>query len=67
MAVDPARCPLCSGPNGCVYASEAAAHGGRCWCEDVSIAPDVLASIPIEQVGRACVCPSCVGGPAPGA
>ncbi len=52
------RCPLCGGPNGCVPA----ATGGfdsPCWCRDVTFAPGLLAKVPADQAGRACVCRKC--------
>jgi len=55
------RCPLCGGPNGC-----AAAAAGRfdvaCWCTSVHIPVEVIARIPAEQRGRACICLNCAIG-----
>lgn len=52
------RCPLCGGPNGC-----AAAAAGRfdvaCWCREVRFDAALLARVPVEQQGRACVCRAC--------
>jgi hypothetical protein len=55
IAVDPARCPLCHGPNHCAIVS-----GRRvCWCFAIKILPDVLERVPAEARERACVCERC--------
>src|SRR5262245_47289909 len=56
---DPARCPLCGGPNDCRLCTSAA-YKGPCWCESVNIPPDLLACVPAEARNRACVCRDCV-------
>lgn len=53
--VDPDRCPLCGEPNRC-----AAESGERCWCFDVEVSSRLLAAVPDEARGRACVCRACV-------
>jgi hypothetical protein len=65
-AVDPAVCPLCGEPNRC----GAAAGAASCWCFTATIPDRVLAELPAEAVGVACVCARCVvagGGEAPDA
>lgn len=57
-------CPLCGGPNLCA----AAATGDfsvRCWCQDVAFPPELLAKLPDDQRGTACLCPTCAGVAAP--
>lgn len=59
---DPARCPLCGGPNGC--AMEAARAGGQpqpppCWCTQATFAPALLARVPEDARRRACICAAC--------
>jgi hypothetical protein len=63
MIVDPARCPLCREPNDC----QLAAGRTTCWCFETPVPPDVLARVPLEAQGVACVCKRCAGPPDDGA
>ena len=58
-------CPLCGGPNHC-----AAAACGRldvdCWCHDARFTPALLAQVPPESQGSACVCACCAAAACPG-
>ena len=56
--VDPARCPLCSGENGCGMV----AGNASCWCFSAQIPAEVLARIPPAAQGVACICESCASG-----
>ena len=58
-AVDPARCPLCGRPNDCRLCT-AAAYKGPCWCESVTMPPELLVRVPAEARNRACICRACV-------
>ncbi|MFM7100822.1 MAG: cysteine-rich CWC family protein [Verrucomicrobiota bacterium] len=53
------RCPLCGRANGCRMAG-GGAWKGPCWCEVVEMPDALLARIPEEARGRACVCHACV-------
>lgn len=55
--VDPARCPLCGQPNACGALAD---PQGRCWCVDARIDAALRAGVPVEAVGRACICAACV-------
>jgi hypothetical protein len=55
-----AVCPLCGGPNEC----GAAANQATCWCFTVVIPGHVVARVPDDQRGRACVCARCAAAPA---
>jgi len=58
--VDPARCPLCGGPNGCATLQRpAGAAPVACWCAQASFSPDLLARVPPQARGRACICAAC--------
>ncbi|MDO9158849.1 MAG: cysteine-rich CWC family protein [Burkholderiaceae bacterium] len=58
----PTACPLCGQPNLC--AMELARltgvpEAGPCWCTRVSFAPDLLARVPAQAQGKACICEAC--------
>lgn len=59
--VDPCRCPLCGQPNAC--ANEIARATGQaqppCWCTTVAFPPELLARVPPEAQGQACICAAC--------
>ncbi|WP_028240516.1 cysteine-rich CWC family protein [Stutzerimonas azotifigens] len=57
----PTRCPLCGQPNVCGQ-TEGSEAAERCWCFDVTIAPQALAQIPPAQRGKACLCRRCATG-----
>ena len=54
-AIDPSRCPLCGESNAC----QVAAGCATCWCFDTPVPAAVLARIPAEAQGVACVCKRC--------
>jgi hypothetical protein len=56
-APDPARCPLCGGPNQCAMAAGSADE--PCWCTRVTFTAQALEAIPPPLRGVACVCPAC--------
>lgn len=58
------RCPLCGADNQCAPA-RCGSFEVECWCRTVQIAPQVLAQIPEQQRGLACLCPRCAAGLAP--
>lgn len=59
---DPGRCPLCGGDNRC--AMEIQRETGEpqppCWCSSQSFGPELLARLPREAEGKACICAACV-------
>jgi hypothetical protein len=58
-AAPPDRCPLCGGPNHCRL-SAPVPDGGACWCLNTEVPEALLARVPPDQRGRACLCPNCV-------
>ena len=60
-SIDPSACPLCGGLNRC--AMEVARETGRapeaCWCTGVDFSADLLARVPAEARGLACICENC--------
>src|SRR5437764_21496 len=65
---DPARCPLCAGPNRCAMEVERASGEAQaaCWCTRATFSPDLLAQVPATARGQACLCAACAGQPSPG-
>jgi len=61
-AVDPALCPLCGQPNACALAASPGAVPAECWCASRRFASALLARIPPESAGRACICSRCQRG-----
>jgi hypothetical protein len=59
--VDPLRCPLCGDVNAC----QVAAGRSKCWCFEMTVPVDVLARVPLDAQGVACVCRRCAGGVEP--
>lgn len=59
IPVDSTVCPLCKQPNACRLA-EAASCDEACWCKTERFGPALLARVPNEQRGRACICRPCV-------
>ncbi|MEM1350356.1 MAG: cysteine-rich CWC family protein [Myxococcota bacterium] len=57
-ALDPKRCPLCHEPNECGLA----AGKSKCWCFTQHVPEEVLARVPPEARGVACVCALCASG-----
>jgi hypothetical protein len=56
--IDPSRCPLCGRGNDCAMA--AGRIGEPCWCTKVTVTTAVLARIPADRRGVACICAACV-------
>lgn len=52
------RCPLCGGPNGCAPA-RVGSFDAPCWCCTVTFSADLLARVPPELAGKACICQTC--------
>ncbi|MEW6695450.1 Cysteine-rich CWC [Tepidimonas thermarum] len=59
--VNPTRCPLCGGANGCAMEQERLTGQAQapCWCTRVAFAAEVLDRIPPHARGLACVCARC--------
>ncbi|MFK7604595.1 MULTISPECIES: cysteine-rich CWC family protein [unclassified Pseudomonas] len=56
--ISPSLCPVCGARNDCALASpELAAH--PCWCYNVSINPERLKALRVEQLDLTCLCPRC--------
>lgn len=59
--VDPARCPLCGGPNACAMETQRRTGQAQppCWCTRVTFSATTLARVPPEARNRACLCDRC--------
>lgn len=51
------RCPLCGGDNLC--GMEVDGGASMCWCQGVAFTPELLARVPEEARGQACICRKC--------
>ncbi|MFO1268959.1 MAG: cysteine-rich CWC family protein [Rubrivivax sp.] len=52
------RCPLCGRPNECA-AARTASFDASCWCQDATFGAELLARVPADLAGRACICRAC--------
>jgi hypothetical protein len=55
---NPAHCPLCGEPNQCAMVADPEA--ADCWCRSEKFPRDLLARVPTNAIGRACICQRCV-------
>ncbi len=60
-ALDPTRCPLCGAINQCAMEVERETGDKQspCWCTQIDFSKDLLARLPEESVGLACICQAC--------
>ncbi len=60
---DPTRCPLCGARNACAMELERSTGQpqGPCWCTQATFDADLLARVPPQAQGKACLCPACAG------
>jgi hypothetical protein len=58
---DPTRCPLCGKPNRCAMEveRETGVKQSPCWCTEVKFEAALLASLPQQARGTACICAAC--------
>lgn len=63
-APDPTRCPLCGADNRCAMEIERATGEPQppCWCTTQRFPSDLLARLPSEAAGKACICANCLSG-----
>ncbi|MDP3226406.1 MAG: cysteine-rich CWC family protein [Acidovorax sp.] len=62
---DSSLCPVCHRPNGCAMA--AGLPPQSCWCMNVMVSGEVLATLSANEVGVRCICKQCgVDADAPG-
>ena len=52
------HCPLCGGANRCAVA-ECGSFDTPCWCERTSFRAELIARVPHDQQGTACICAAC--------
>jgi len=64
QAVDPTRCPLCGEANQCAMEVQRATGTPQppCWCTQVDFSADLLAQVPAQAQGKACICERCARG-----
>ncbi|MFZ9252460.1 MAG: cysteine-rich CWC family protein [Hylemonella sp.] len=63
--IDPMRCPLCGQPNACAHEIERVSGQPQapCWCTRVGFDADLLARVPAQARGLACLCQQCASAP----
>jgi hypothetical protein len=55
-------CPLCGKPNDCAV-SAAGSFDVDCWCKDAKFSATLIAAVPPDLTGNACVCRFCAQSP----
>lgn len=57
----PDQCPLCGRPNACAMELEKASGEAQppCWCVNMGFTPALLATVPPDAQGKACICADC--------
>ncbi|OCX11285.1 cysteine-rich CWC family protein [Pseudomonas graminis] len=58
--IDTSICPVCGAGNRCTLADPRTVDQA-CWCFTAEIDPAILAALPEEVRGLACLCPRCAG------
>jgi hypothetical protein len=61
-ALDPGYCPLCGGDNRCAMEVQKATGQAQppCWCVSETFSAELLARLPSEAAGKACICAHCL-------
>jgi hypothetical protein len=61
------RCPLCGEPNRCAMELQMATGQPQppCWCTRAGFSAELLAQVPPDARGRACICAACASRTAP--
>ncbi|MFC7440452.1 cysteine-rich CWC family protein [Laceyella putida] len=54
---NPFTCPICGKGNGCNLAGQPI---GSCWCSRERFPAGLLALVPTDQRGKACICKACL-------
>ncbi len=59
---DAIRCPLCGGDNRCAMEIERTTgqKTGPCWCVSQTFSAELLARLPAQAQGKACICVHCL-------
>ena len=59
--MNPSLCPLCGQPNRCAMEveKETGLQQPPCWCTQADFSADLLAALPEEAQGVACICAAC--------
>jgi len=60
--LDPSRCPLCGGDNRCAMELQKATGQAQppCWCVSQAFSAELLARLPAQAQGKACICGECL-------
>jgi hypothetical protein len=66
--IDATRCPICGADNRCAMEieRETGVKQGACWCVNMDFGADLLAQVPADARGRACICAACAAKAARG-
>jgi hypothetical protein len=62
LSADPRHCPLCGEDNRCAMEMEKLTGQPQapCWCVSQTFSAELLARLPDQARGRACICGRCL-------
>ena len=63
--ISKSKCPLCGKFNQCAMEieRETGVRPDPCWCVGLDFSADLLAKLPPEEQGKACICEACARKP----
>lgn len=63
--IEKSLCPLCGKANQCAIEIEKSTglKQATCWCVGMDFSADLLARLPCEAQGQACICATCTSKP----
>ncbi|MBS7809183.1 cysteine-rich CWC family protein [Variovorax sp. PCZ-1] len=65
-SINQSLCPLCGKVNQCAMEIEKVTGEKQpaCWCVGMDFSVDLLAKLPLEAQGKACICANCASNKA---
>jgi hypothetical protein len=58
MEINRRVCPICGNDNDCAH--EQGLPDGACWCSHIAVPKELMARIPDNLKGKACICRNCI-------
>lgn len=58
MKIDKRKCPICGKNNSCIHEQDL--QDDTCWCSHIEVPKELIAQIPDNLKGKACICHDCI-------